>query len=340
MRYAILAVGLTTLLGNRPAAAQQAGPFGKQAEAKIEGLVAFTEGPAWHPSGNVYFTDGINNRILRRDRLGTIHTYRQPSGRANGLLFDRQGRLLACEGAGEGGNRRITRTEADGTITVLADRYEGRRFNSPNDLAVDSQDRIYFTDPRYGPRNDLELFDAAGRPVEGVYRIDPDGKVFRVLSHEVDRPNGILVSANDKYLYVADNNNDAPRGGVAGARKLWRFDLLADGSVDAASQKLLYDWGTDRGPDGMALDQKGRIYAAAGLNKPNPPAETADKHKAGVFVITPDGKLEAFLPIPEDSATNCAFGDAGLQTLYITAGHKLWSVRCDTPGRIAWPKRP
>src|SRR5688572_13794956 len=109
---------------------------------KIEGIAAFLEGPAWHPSGNVYFSDVENNRILRRDPKGKIHVWRQPSGKANGLVFDLQGRLVACEGGGEGGNRRVTRTELDGTTTVLADKFEGKRFNSPNDLTVDSAGRI------------------------------------------------------------------------------------------------------------------------------------------------------------------------------------------------------
>lgn len=228
-------------------------------QLKLEGIVAFTEGPAWHPTGNVYFTDIVNNRIMRRDPMGVMHVHRTPSGRANGLLFDRQGRLLACEGGGEGGNRRVTRTELDGTITVMADRYDGKqRFNSPNDLALDSKGRIYFSDPRYGDRGDLELFDGEGRDIEGVYRIDGPGKVTRIITHEVHRPNGILVSANDKFLFVADNVNDGPKQGLGGNRKLWRFDLKADGTVDPKSRKLLFDWGSDRGPDGMAMDSKGR----------------------------------------------------------------------------------
>ena len=144
------------------------------ARVRSEGIVAFTEGPAWHADGNVYFSDVSNNRIMRRDRNGAMHVYRTPSGRANGLVFDRQGRLVACEGAAEGGNRRITRTEPDGTITVLAKRYDGRRFNSPNDLCIDSRGRVYFTDPRYGPRDDIEMFDEEDRENEGVYRIDSD----------------------------------------------------------------------------------------------------------------------------------------------------------------------
>ena len=305
---------------------------------KVEGRVAFTEGPAWHPSGNVYFSDIVNNRIMRRDAEGEMHIFRTPSGRSNGLLFDHKGRLLACEGGGFGSHRRVTRTELKGTITVLASRYKGKRFNSPNDLTIDSQGRIYFTDPRYGNRSDLEQFDEQGREVEGVYRIDGPGKVTRIITHEVHRPNGIAVSKGDKYLYVADNVNDGPKKGLGGNRKLWRFDLNADGTVAQKSQKLLFDWGTDRGPDGMVLDQKGNIYVAAGFNFPKPPVETAKKYKAGVYVISPEGKLLRFIPVPADMVTNCTFGDKDLKTLYITAGHKLWSIRVDTPGMLAFPR--
>lgn len=294
---------------------------------KIEGRVAFTEGPAWHPSGQVYFTDIANNRIMRRDAKGEMHVYRTPSGRANGLLLDAQGRLHACEGGGEGGNRRVTRTELDGSVTVLADRYEGKRFNSPNDLVMDARGRIYFSDPRYGDRTDVELFDKQGEAIEGVYRIDPDGKVTRVITHEVARPNGLGLSPDGKFLYVADNLNDGPHEGVGGARKLWRFQLKGDGDVDLKSRALLFDWGTDRGPDGMCVDAHGTIYVAAGFNFPNPPAETALVYKAGIYALSPEGKLRGFLPVAADMITNCCLGGPDGKTLFITAGHKLWSVQ-------------
>ena len=293
---------------------------------KREGNVAFTEGPLWRPDGNVLFTDIVNNRIMRRDPEKVMHVFRQPSGRANGLLFDTQQRLMACEGGGEGGNRRVTRTEKNGTITVLADRFEGKRFNSPNDLTTDSKGRIYFSDPRYGDKRDVEQRDKDGRIIEGVYRIDPDGKVTRVIKHEVHRPNGVIVTAGDKYLVVADNVNDGPMNGVGGNRKLWRFELKSDGSVDTASRKLLFDWGTDRGPDGMTIDSAGKLYVTAGFNYPSLPAETADKYKAGVYVITLEGKLERFIPVPADMVTNCTLGGKDGKTLFITAGHTLWSV--------------
>src|SRR5262249_61986733 len=124
----------------------------------------------------------------------------------NGLLFDHRGRLLACEPE----RRRVTRTEADGKVTVLTERYRGRRYNTPNDLTIDSKGRVYFSDPRYGPRQGMEIRDERGRTVEGVYRIDPDGTVTRVVGREVERANGVLVSAGDRFLYAAHDTNHTP----------------------------------------------------------------------------------------------------------------------------------
>lgn len=283
------------------------------------------EGPAWHPElGLLTSGDGNTNR---RDKEGKASIYRADSG-SNGLMFDREGRLILCES----GRHRVTRLEKDGKLTVLADRYEGQRFNTPNDLTQDSNGRIYFSDPRYGDREDMEIVDDNGRKVEGVYRIDLDGKVTRIITHEVDRPNGLVVTPDDKYLFVADNNNDTANG----ARKLWRFDLRADGTVDFASQKLIHDWKTTRGPDGMKLDTAGRLYVAAGLNKPNPPFETADTPTAGIYVFSPAGELLEFVSIPRDETTNCAFGGDDLKTLFVTSGGTLWSLRTTTPGVSVW----
>ncbi len=295
-------------------------------QLKIEGRVAFTEGPAWHAaSGSVFFTDIENNRIMRRVKDGSFQVYRQPSGKANGLAFDEEGRLHACEG----GDKRVTRTELDGTITVLAADFEGGRFNSPNDLCLAPDGSIYFTDPRYGDRAGMEIFDGEGNAVEGVYRIAPDGKITQVIAHEVDRPNGVAVSLDGKRIFVADNVNSGPNA-VGGNRKLWRFDLEADGSVNRESRKLLFDWGTDRGPDGICIGPDGNVYATAGFNFPNLPAETAGEHKAGVYVIDPEsGDLVKFHAVPEDMITNCTFGGEDGKTLYITAGHKLWSLRVE-----------
>jgi gluconolactonase len=194
---------------------------------------------------------------------------------------------------------------------------------------------LYFSDPRYGDRKRMEITDEQGSTVEGVYRLDPDGKATRVIGREVERANGVLVSADDRYLYVADNNNDTQ----GGAQKLWRFALRRDGIVDLPSKKLLYDWGKGRGPDGLKQDQKGRLYVAAGLNKPNPPFEPAEDVKGGIHVLSSEGKLLAFLAVPRDEVTNRAFGGSDFKALYITAGGTLYSIGTTTPGRVVWPSK-
>ena len=202
-------------------------------------------------------------------------------------------------------------------------------------MTLDSQDCLYFSDPRYGDRKRMEITDEQGSTVEGVYRLDRDGMVTRVIGREVERANGVLVSPEDRYLYVADNNNDTQ----GGAQKLWRFALRRDGIVDLPSKKLLYDWGKGRGPDGLKQDQKGRLYVAAGLNKPNPPFEPAEDVKGGIHVLSSEGKLLAFLAVPRDEVTNRAFGGSDFKALYITAGGTLYSIGTTTPGRVVWPSK-
>ena len=295
------------------------------------GRVAFTEGPAWHPELGVLFSDIQNNRIMRASKSGEITVYRTPSVKANGLLFDHDGRLVACEG----GNRRITRTESDGSITVLADQFEGKKFNSPNDIVVDSRGNLFFTDPRYGDRTGIEQFDSAGDSIEGVYRISVDGGVTRVLGQEISRPNGIAVSPDDRYLFVAVNANDDQ----GSERAVYRYDLKQDGTVDSDSQLRLFDWGMDRGPDGMAIDKEGRLYVTAGLNYASPPHETSGRHRAGVYVISPEGGLLETIAVPIDMVTNCSFGGDDRKTLYVTAGHKLWSIELSIEGHTVWDPR-
>ncbi|MEM7383420.1 MAG: SMP-30/gluconolactonase/LRE family protein, partial [Verrucomicrobiota bacterium] len=278
------------------------------------------EGPAWHPKTGLVFSG--HGHIQRLTDQKQIEVYRKDAG-SNGLLFDTKGRLLICSPK----NRQVARLEGE-KWEVLTERYEGKRYNQPNDITVDSKGRIFFSDPKYGDRVGMELLDEKGKPVEGVYRIDPSGEVVRVITHEVDRPNGVLVSMDGRFLYVADNNNNT----VGGARKLWRFELKENGDVDLKSQKLLYDWKTGRGPDGMAEDFSGRLYVAGGRNKAVPKFETAEEFKGGVYVFSAEGERLDFLEIPNDEVTNCAFGGADMKTLYITAGGHLWSVRTKARG--------
>lgn len=283
------------------------------------------EGPAWHP--NVGLLVSGHGDITRFAPDGTAETFLAEAG-SNGLLFDAIGRLLICQP----GQRRVARLSQDGTLSVLTADYQGQAYNSPNDITVDSTGRIYFSDPRYGSREDMQIRDPSGKAVEGVYRIDPDGQVTRIITHEVDRPNGVLVTPDDRYLFVADNNNNE----VGGARKLWRFRLNNDGSVSRSSQKLIYDWQTGRGPDGMAIDEYGTLYVAGGRTNANLPAETAAPFVGGVYVFSPTGEYLERLPIPVDEVTNCSFGGSDLKDLYITAGGTLWSIRTRNAGRVAW----
>lgn len=315
------------VLSAAPLFAQEA-IFESGAELKtLSGNGTGREGPAWHPEKGV-FTCG-NGNINLLNLAGVTSVFHQ-GGNSNGLLLDSQGRLMACEWE----TRAVVRFEPDGTWKILADKYEGKKFNTPNDLTCDAQGRIYFTDPRYGAREGMEMLDASGQTIEGVYRIDLDGKVTRIIGRELERPNGILVSRDQKWLYVADNNNDATPNA---SRKLVRYPLKSDGTVDHSARVTLYDWGTGRGPDGFAEDLQGRLYVAAGLNRPTR-SEPDPNIKSGIYVLSPEGKLLTFLNDSGGGATNCAFGGEDRKTLYITSGGTLFSIRTTTAGALYWPK--
>jgi sugar lactone lactonase YvrE len=283
-------------------------------DARVEKLWdkgEFTEGPAQGPDGCVYFSD-IGTKIMKYDPKKKVTTvFREKSGRSNGLDFDPKGRLVACEGA-NGGNRRITRTEKDGKITVLADKWMGKRFNSPNDLTIDTKGRVYFTDPRYTGSEKREI------DVESVYRIDTDGKVTQIIS-DVNKPNGIALSPDMKTLYLAESDNK-------GKRLLLSYPLDKDGNV--GKRKELYDFGKDRGIDGMSVDEKGRIWATAGRDK-----------TAGTYVFDAEGKKLGFVAIPE-TPTNCVFAGKDRSTLYVTAGKSLYRIETKAKGfAVYWPEQ-
>jgi gluconolactonase len=288
--------------------------------------VAFTEGPACDADGNLYFTDIVNNRILVLDAGAKYYrVFRYPSGRANGLLFDPQGRLLACEGnefSPNDGNRRITRTDlTTGIVEVLTDQYDGKKYNAPNDIAACSNGQLFFTDPCYWDRSTMELDH------DSVYRIDFDGTVTRVLTQpQIQRPNGIALSPDQKTLYVVDSCPIAN-----GHRKIWSFDLASDGTL--SHQKLVIDFAPGRGGDGMCVDSDGTLYIAAGVSIARSPNET-NEVPPGVYVVRPDGKLLGRIPVYEDVITNCTWGSRDLRTLYITAGKTVYQVRVDVPGWV------
>jgi gluconolactonase len=286
-------------------------------QPEVAATLAFTEGPAVDREGNVYFTDIISQRIMKLGRDGVLSTYRENSNVANGLLIDPQGRLIACEGAEFArpgvklkGKAQVTRTDLKtGRIEVLADNYEGKPLQGPNDVTIDGSGRLYFTD-----------MDGVA-----VYRIDAPGKLARILATpEIQRPNGIQVSPDDRKLYLVEAN---PAQG--GARMIRSYDLQPDGTV--GNMRVHYNFYPGRSADGMSIDTQGNLYASAGLNQLRGSSETLDT-RAGVHVISPEGKLLKFIPIPEDIITNNAFGGVDMKTLYVTAGKTLYMVRMEIAG--------
>jgi gluconolactonase len=294
-----------------------AGLLDPQGATVIAVRTCLLEGPAFDAEGILYFSDIIGNRIYRLAPDGALSVFREDSGRTNGNTFDARGRLVSCEGAefGPHGRRRVVRTDFEtGRIEVLTERFEGKRYNSPNDVVVDVRDRIWFTDPFYGAdRSELEMAD------EAVYRIDPDGTVMRVLTQPaIERPNGLAMTPDARVLYIIDSHT---RPG--GNRKVWAFDVDERGTL--SGQRLVFDFGRGRGGDGMRLDERGNLWVAAGINFPRHAGETADV-PAGVYVIAPGGDLLGHIPIPEDICTNLAFGGPGRTVLHVTSGKTVYKV--------------
>ncbi len=296
-------------------------------KARTAASVCFLEGPAWHASGDLYFSDITGNRILRMTPDGRFTVFRADSGRTNGNTFDGEGRLLSCEGAefGDGGRRRVVRTDLEsGTVEVLTERYEGKRYNSPNDVCVDHQGRIWFTDPYYW--TDVDSLEMG---CEAVYCITGDS-VRRVVSQpDIGRPNGLAITPDDNTLYVVDSHNVA-----GGNRKIWAFDVQPDGTL--AGQRLVFDFGNGRGGDGMRLDREGNLWIAAGVHKPRGAHET-DEVQTGIYVVSPDGTLRGRIPIPEDTLTNLTFAGPDFKTLYVTAGKTLFRIATTVSGYALWP---
>jgi gluconolactonase len=275
---------------------------------KVWGEGEFTEGGALAEDGAILFSD-IGNRIMRFDpRTSETTVFRAPSGRANGMIFDARGRLIVAEGAGTGGGRRVSITARDGTVQTLADSYSNKRFNSPNDVAVDRQGRVYMSDPRYVGSEPREL------DFEGVFLIDLEGGVIPLLT-SAQKPNGLVLSPDGKILYVSDNG---PR-----RRVLIACDVGPDGKTDYA--RVIHDFGVGRGIDGMTVTTDGRIVAAAGT-----------RTKAGALVLSREGKVLAEIPTPEDPA-NVEFGGSDGKTLYICAGKSLYRIRTTMTGFRLWP---
>lgn len=324
---ALLCVGL-------PALAAHAAEFQATAQASIVPADAqvemlwnegeFTEGPAPAADGAILFSD-IGNRIYRFDpKTKKTSVFRDPSGKSNGLKFNPRGELVACEGAAPGGNRRISVTDAQGKVRTLADRFDGKRFNSPNDLAITAGGDIYFTDPRYVGDEPREL------DFEAVFLVKPDGTV-KVATRDVQKPNGIIATPDGKTVYVADNN-----GAPGGNRQLVAFQVQGDGTL--ANKRVLHDFGpSGRGIDGMTLDVQGNIYATAGSGP-----------LSGIYVFGPQGQQLALITTPGEPS-NCVFGVGDeANTLYITGAgprttgagkrpYALYRVPLKIPGYHVFP---
>jgi gluconolactonase len=300
--------------------------------AKLEKIFEgghLTEGVAVAPDGLVYFSDITfttetkmqAGHIMRFDpKTGKTTVFRSPSGMSNGLKFDAQGRLVAAEGADYGG-RRITRTDmATGKATILAGQFEGRPFNSPNDVAIDTRGRIYFSDPRYLGWEPIQ------QPVMAVYRLDPDGKVHRIIT-DASKPNGVALSPDQKTLYVVTNDDGhmgfdvMPKGTPArkGRMELNAYDLHPDGT--ATFRTRLVNYAPEDGPDGLVCDAAGNIFTAVRNEK-----------RFGINVYSPSGQELAYLPTPE-RPTNVGFG-RGVEatTLYVTAGGSVYRIKTAKPG--------
>lgn len=286
-------------------------------DVKIEKLAdgfAFIEGPIWinEEGGALLFSDIPRNQIMKWTPSGTVTEFRKPSGYtgppehasaysgSNGLTLDKQGRLTICEH----GDRRVTRLEKDGKIIVLASKYEGKKLNSPNDAVYRSDGSLYFTDPPYGlaSERDKEL------DFSGIYRIKPDGQL-QLLVKELNRPNGLAFSPDEKILYVSNSDPE---------HKLWMaYDVAEEGTL--SNGRVLLDVTAEKEeglPDGLKVDTRGFIYATG---------------PGGIWIMTPQGKHLGTIK-PNENPANCHWGDADGKTLYMTAKTGLYRIRLNNPG--------
>lgn len=292
---------LGTLLALSPCAASAA-DVSELVAGKLEKVVGdckFTEGPAWHPDGYLLFSDIPNSRIVRVNADGTHADWMNPSGGANGLMCDSEGHVYACQGDLQQVARITSGSDIKGALAaVLAKEYDGKPLNKPNDLALDTEGGLYFTDPNYRQQ-------PPSQPVQGVYYVARDGVVKRVIG-DLPRPNGVLVSEDGKTLYVANIE----------LRQIMAYPIVAPGQLSEGKVLFTGEEQVDgNGPDGMALDSDGRIYAT---------------YKQ-LVVVSPKGELVGRIETPEKPA-NCAFGGEDNQTLYVTARTSLYKLPMKVKG--------
>jgi gluconolactonase len=324
---------LTLILAAGFAAADPVVPPDAKLEKLFDGGLVLTEGVAIAPDGMVYFSDITFTHVARERNIpieaghiwkydpktGKATIFRSPSGMSNGLKFDADGNLLAAEGADFGG-RRVTRTDMKtGKSYIIAGLFEGRPFNSPNDITIDEKGRIYFSDPRYLG------FEPIDQPVQAIYRIDTDGSIHRIIT-DAGKCNGVAVSPDQKTLYVVSNDNGntgigrLPKEEPArkGVMALLAYDLSSEGT--AKFRKVLVDYSPEDGPDGMVCDKDGNVWTAVRA-----------ENRPGIYCYSPDGKELGY--IKTEIPTNVGFGRGeNAMTLYITAGKSLYRIRTNREG--------
>lgn len=263
---------------------------------KIAANQKFTEGPVWSREGFLLWSDVPNDHINKFVPGTGVSLFRDKSNGANGNTFDDKGRLYTCESR----TRRVIRTDKTGKIEVLAEKFEGKRLNAPNDIVVSKSGNIYFTDPAFGQQAD-------GRELDfyGVYHITPKGEL-KLIAKPVGRPNGIALSPNARLLYVANSDE----------RNIRAYDVGRDGTV--SNERILIS-NVDGPPDGIKVDEKGNIYVTA----------------KALPVYSPEGKLLHTIAVPEVPA-NCAFGDPDMMTLYITARTSVYRTRLNVKGAVQY----
>jgi gluconolactonase len=268
------------------------------------------EGPVWFGDGRyLLWSDIPNNRMLRWDEeTGAVSVFRKPSNNANGNTRDRQGRLVTCEHLG----RRVTRTEYDGAITVICDRFEGKRLNSPNDVVVKSDGSIWFTDPRFGILGHYEGEIAESELPMNVYRVDGKSGAATVVADGINAPNGLCFSPDEKLLYIVESRSEP--------RRILVYDVVGDGSK-IANGKIVIDSGPQGTPDGMRCDIDGNLWCGWGMSP----------ELDGVRVFTAAGEPIGHIALPERCANVC-FGGVKRNRLFMAAAHSLYALYVSTQG--------
>jgi gluconolactonase len=264
----------------------------------------FTEGPLWDPAtGSLLFSDIPAGRIYAWHQ-GEVKVFREESGKSNGLTWHADGGLLACEHL----NRRVSRTLADGTVVALAEKFEGRRVNSPNDLVCHSSGAVYFSDPPYGIQSaDQGALAEQEQPLNGLYLVRPGEHEPVLVGNDFERPNGMAFSPDERWLYVADT----PR------YHLRRFEVREDGTLGGGEVLATLDAERGQGrPDGLKVDTEGRIYTTG---------------PGGLWVLSPEGEALGHVAFPEKTS-NCAWGDEDWRSLYVTTGPSIYRLRTLVPG--------